>query len=205
MSGMTFRVSEVDEFRRWQQDESYELAALLARLRGQREPSEQMKAGTALHKALEELHDYSRDYETLGALGYEFKFIADVELQPAPIREVRASAAYPLAGGSEITITGRVDAIDGLRVDDHKSTARYEPEHYLDGWQWRFYLDIFGADVFRWNVFEVAMTDDPLVWDVRAAHRLEQRRYPELRADCARVARELAEFAATRMPERWKD
>ncbi len=204
MTSTTFRASEVDEFMRWQHDDSYELDALLARLRGEREPSEQMRAGTALHKALEDLTDYSRDYETLSALGYTFNMIADVELQPAPIREVRASATYPLNkdGSATITITGRVDAIDGLRVDDHKSTARYEPEHYLDGWQWRFYLDIFGADLFRWNIFEIAMTDDPFVWDVRAAHRLEQRRYPELHADCARVAQELAEFAAKHMPER---
>ncbi len=199
---MTFRVSEVDEFRRWQADENYELSSLLARLRGEREPSEQMRAGTALHKALEDLTDYSRDYETLSALGYTFNMIADMQLQLAPIREVRASASYPLPGGGSITSTGRVDAIDGLRVDDHKSTARYEPEHYLDGWQWRFYLDIFGADLFRWNIFEIAMTDDPLVWDVRAAHRLEQRRYPELHADCRRVAQELAEFAAKHMSER---
>jgi hypothetical protein len=72
-------------------------------------------------------------------------------------------------------------------VEDHKTTGRFDPERYLSGYQWRLYLDIFGADLFRWNVFEIKATDDPLTWDVFAQHTLEQYRYPAMSADCARL------------------
>ena len=39
--------------------------------------------------------------------------------------------------------------IDGLRIEDHKTTSRFEPDWYLPGYQWRLYLDIFGASRFR--------------------------------------------------------
>jgi hypothetical protein len=64
------------------------------------------------------------------------------------------------------------------------------------------YLDIFGADVFRWNVFEINPTDDPMTWEVWEAHRLEQYRYPGMEKDCERVALDLGRFALQVMPER---
>lgn len=195
----TFRVSEVESFRQWQQDEDADLDTLLARLRGQTEASEAMIAGTAFHKALELAPLGPATF--LHALGYTFNFAADMELAIPLVREVRASKVY--AGPDyAITVSGQLDAIHGKRVEDHKTTGRFDPERYLNGYQWRFYLDIFGANVFRWNVFEISATELSTAWDVFAHHTLEQFRYPGMEQDCGRLVCELATFARDHMPER---
>jgi hypothetical protein len=199
MIGMTFRVSELESFRQWREDEDAELETLLARLRGETPASEAMLAGTAFHKALELAS--AEDHSELKALGYTFKVMGDFELAVPAIREVRASKTYT-AENFAVTITGQLDAIDGKRIEDHKTTGRADFERYLSGYQWRMYLDIFGADVFRWNVFEINVTDDPMTWEVWEAHRLEQYRYPGMERDCERLALDLGRFAIRHMPER---
>jgi hypothetical protein len=191
MIEMTFRVSELESYRQWRDDEDADLDLLLARLRGQTEASEAMLAGTAFHKALE--------VATVGSAA-----TLDFEIALPTIREVRAGKTY--AGENfAITISGQLDAIDGKRVEDHKTTGRFDPERYMTGYQWRLYLEIFGADVFRWNIFEIAATDDPLAWDVHSFHRLEQYRYPGMGMDCERLALSLGEFAIAQMPERLRN
>ena len=199
MIGMTFRVSEVESFRQWRDDEAADLELLLARMRGQTEASEAMLAGTAFHKALEVAQP--GEAATLQALGYTFNIAGDFELALPVIREVRASKAYTV-DDSTVLVSGQLDAIEGKRVEDHKTTGRFDPERYLGGYQWRLYLEIFGANHFRWNVFEIAATDEPLTWDVFAAHRLEQYRYPGMGADCERLVADLARFAREHLPER---
>jgi len=197
---MTFRVSEVDSFRQWRDDEAADLELLLRRMRGQSEASEAMLAGTAFHKALE-LAPPGVEVTTLSALGYTFHMDGDFSVELPNVREVRASKTY-VVDGEPVTISGQVDTIEGRRVDDHKTTGRFDPERYLGGYQWRLYLEIFGADRFRWNVFEIAVADDPLVWMVNAAHRLEQYRYPGMGADCEALVADLARFARIHLPER---
>jgi hypothetical protein len=196
-----FRVSEVESFRQWRNDEEAELVDLLARLRGLSEPSSEMLAGTAFHKALEDAQD--GEVDVLQADGYTFEFLTDAELAIPSIRELRASKTY-MVDGEPITITGQVDTLEGRRVEDHKTTGRFDPERYLDGYQWRLYLDIFGADHFRWNVFEIAPTSDPAHWDVRNHHTLEQFRYPAMPADCEKLVTEFAHFVREYLPERCK-
>jgi hypothetical protein len=199
---MFFRVSEAESFRQWQQDEDAEMETLLARLRGQTEASEAMLAGTAFHKALEIAP--LGDHPQLQALGYTFNVQGDFHIAIPPIREVRASKTFETPAGP-ITISGQLDTIFGKRIEDHKTTGRFDPERYLNGYQWRLYLEIFGADQFRWNVFEINATDDPMVWDVFAQHTLEQYRYPTMPGDCARLACDLALFAREHMPERIRE
>jgi hypothetical protein len=196
----TFRVSEVESFRQWRDDEDADLELLLTRLRGQSEPSEVMRAGTAFHAALETAQEGST--EVLTAMGYLFPIRMNAELALPAIRELRASKTYELPDCT-ITVSGQLDALDGKRIEDHKTTGRFDPERYLSGFQWRLYLEIFGADHFRWNVFEIAATDDPLMWDVKDFHVLEQYRYPAMGADCKSLVADLAEFAKAHLPERF--
>lgn len=199
MSANVFRVSEVESFRQWKVDDEAELDVLLARLSGNSLPTEAMMAGTAFHKALEDAQD--GDVDILQADGYTFDFLIDAELAIPSIRELRASKTY-IVDGQPITITGQVDCIDGRRVDDHKTTAQFTPERYLDGYQWRLYLDIFEADQFRWNVFVIKATKDPSEWEVRDHHTLEQFRYPSMTADCEKLVIEFARFVRDNLPAR---
>lgn len=196
------RVSHIEAFRQWRDDDEAELSELVQRVTGEFPATEAMQAGTAFHKALELASDGITD--TLEADGYQFFVDCDVTLEIAAIREIRASKTY-MVDGLPFTVSGQLDAIDGKRIDDHKTTGRFDPERYLDGYQWRLYLDIFDADVFRWNVFEIKNDADVLpagrVWAVTSAHRLEQHRYPGLSDDCQRI---VGQFARLVRSEAWR-
>jgi hypothetical protein len=185
-----YRVSNVEAYRQYEQDEDADAADLLARIRGDVPPSTAMLAGTAFHKALEHAQD---DAETLEADGFTFRFVVPCEVALAPVREMRMSKTY-IVDGEPAIITGQVDAIEGKRIDDHKTTGRFDADRYLSGYQWRLYLDIFGADHFRWNVFEIALNEDADCYDVHASHRLEQYRYPDLSADCQALVERFVRF-----------
>lgn len=194
---MKYRVSNVEAFRQWEQDDEADTDALIASICGLSEPSAKMQAGTAFHRALE-LSTTGIEADSIGAKGYTFTFAGDFEVRLSPIRELRASKTY-MVDGVPITISGQVDQIEGMRIDDHKTTGRFDPDRYLAGYQWRLYLDIFGADVFRWNVFEISETDDPMHYEVTGAHRLEQCRYPTLAADCDALVARFARFVRERI------
>lgn len=184
---MIYRVSNVEAYRQWLQDDESDLSDLAARITGTMEPTEAMLAGTAFHLALENAGE--GETLTLESPGYRFTFLCDAAIELPSIREIRSSKTY-IVDGEPIVISGQLDAIDGKRIDDHKTTSRFDPERYLDGYQWRLYLDIFDADVFRWNVFEIkqeVVLPDIQEWSVIAAHRIEQYRHPMLERDCQRL------------------
>ena len=190
---MLTRVSNIETYRRWRADEDATVEDLIARLTSF-EPTEAMLAGTAFHKALELAVPGS--YDTLEALGYTFHIETDAEIALPSVRELRCYSAY-----GSLIVTGQVDALYGKRVDDHKTTAYFTGDKYWEGCQWKFYLDIFGADVFRWNVFEIKPTKEEKTYTVGAPHILEQTRYPGLHDDCMKLATDFYEFAAKHMPQ----
>lgn len=192
---MSWRVSMLEAFRQWEQDEDAELDDLLAKLRGDWPESAAMAAGTAFHKALEEAPS-GLTADELVALGHRFTFAGDFTLPVTRIRELRGFKQYQVDGQS-IIVTGQVDAIEGLRIEDHKTTGRFDPDRYLEGYQWRLYLDIFNCRRFRWNVFEIAelaSEDEVLAFEVRAQHTLEQFWYAELPLHCMGLVTRFARF-----------
>lgn len=183
---MLARVSNLEAFRRWREDED-QTAEALVRYITVDEPNEAMQAGTAFHKALELAAE--GDHETLSANGYTFHLPDRGVVEMPSIRELRAYCRY-----GDLTVTGQVDGLHGRLVVDHKTTARCDPERYLVGCQWRFYLDVFGADVFRWHIFEIKEVA-PKEYDVAPPQVLTAYRYPEMRAYCEQLAAAYLEFA----------
>lgn len=189
---MLARVSHLESFRQWQQDEDASTEDLIRRLTTGID-SDAMRAGRAFHKALETA-PYGQ-HDTLHADGYVFQFPQDSTLILPTVRELRATKAY-----GPLTVTGCVDAMAGRTIDDHKTTGRFDPERYLTGFQWRLYLDMFEADTFRWNVFEIDEVR-PLVYSVAAPQHLTQYRYPGMADDCARLAADFFKFAREHLPD----
>jgi hypothetical protein len=196
-----YRVSNVEQFRQWENDDEYEVETLLSRLYGLEEPSEAMQAGTAFHKCLE-LSQSGLNADRMEHDGYVFTFEGDFTLALPEIRELRAHKVF-VVDGEPIAITGQVDGIEGKRIDDHKTTGSFSPDRYLEGYQWRLYLSIFGADMFRWNVFEIAnLADDPpKQYRVRNHHTLEQFRYPGMEGDCQALVERFARFVRGHMKQ----
>lgn len=194
---MLARVSNIEAWRRWKHwqplfdgDEEPTVEDLVRQLTTD-EPSERMLAGTAFHKALELAGP--GEYDHLSANGYTFTLAGGTVALPA-IRETRAHGAY-----GPLTVTGQADCIHGRAIFDHKTTARFDAEGYLAGCQWKFYLDLFGADTFTWNVFEITETAEK-TYRVGEPHALTAYRYPELHADCEKLAAEFYEFAREHLP-----
>ncbi len=201
MQTLRVSASDVDAWRYFLANEDAELADLLAQLRRETGQTEAMRAGTALHKALE-LSEPGNHGE-LKADGYTFAFKADGEIDLPEIREVKATRDYEI-DGCLVTLVGKVDAIHGKRIDDHKFTGRYDCERFMNSYQWRVYLDVFDADALRWNIFEGRpLPDDPTWYNINAVHRLTMHRYPGLGDDVRRELARFVDFARAHLPEKF--
>lgn len=183
---MLARVSNIEAFRRWRENED-QTAEDLVRYITVSEPTEAMLAGTAFHKALELASE--GEHATLHGNGYTFHLPDSSTVELPAVRELRAYRQY---GG--LNVAGQVDGLHGRIVVDHKTTARCDPERYLAACQWKYYLDIFEADVFRWHIFEIKEVAHQ-EYDVAPPQILTAYRYPEMHAYCERLAAEYLDFA----------
>jgi hypothetical protein len=121
--------------------------------------------------------------------GYTFKFALDAELTVPEIKEIKATKNY-----DGVEVVGKVDAMAGGIVDDHKTASRFVPDSYTNSVQWKIYLDIFEGQMFRYNVFTRRQTDVGLI-TVTALDVFPLYRYPALGDDVRRIVNEYAEFA----------
>lgn len=202
---MNSTISKIDLWRMWRENDDLDFGWLITQFRKEEKPTEEMRAGLALHHALETARE--QETEFLMADGYRFEFLKDFSLELLPSREVEVTKDY-----GELTLHGRVDSIDGLIVTDYKTTRQFNPERLLEGYLWRYYLDMTGADIFRWKVFVLqpaGENDSPYpdeeledfqqqkashLYIVTEIHDLEQRRYPSLAEDCAQLAADYLAF-----------
>lgn len=192
-------VTDLDSFRYWQQaeDEYMDTAALLRRLRREEPPSREMAAGKALHSLLE--HGTEAVLETSVADGIKFYFTLDAALTLPPIRELKGERVYQTPVGP-VTLVGKVDGLSGLSVLDYKLTSKFDAERYMESYQWRCYLSIFGARRFDYLVF--VGYEELGEWEVRELHPLTFYRYAGMDEDVAGAVSQFAEFVAENMPER---
>lgn len=166
-----------------------------------RDENDRMRAGTALHSWLEKSTD--GDFEEGRTNGFIFVFdcdhLADCQLVIPPTREQRQHLDY-----GDLRVTGKVDSLDHQKITDYKLILDHqvEGEQYMDSYQWRYYLDIFGAHSFDYVIFEghEESGDGDRMIRIRDIHRITQYRYPDLHRDCANLASEFLE-AINRSPE----
>lgn len=172
---------------------------LVSRLRREEPPNQAMAMGTAWHSILEnppedELLAVERD-------GFTFLVECDAEITLPQIREIRAEKSY-VVDGLTVTLTGGCDGITGNLVTDHKLTARPDPEKYLDSYQWRAYLDIFGADVFEYILYQASEKDGRVI--IRDVSPFRFYRYPNMASDLVAGIRDFVAFARDHLPERFE-
>jgi len=190
-------VSHLDIFRSWLQNESQDLNWLLAELKS-KTPSEPMLRGRAFAKVMERIGE-GAEVDMLCQDGFTFCFTGDFVIENFPRREEKGEKDY---GG--IIVSARCDRLLGTVIHDDKTTSQFDAESYLEKYQARFYMDIFRAHKFVWNVWEVKEMDDPRsdkCYCVHTLHRLEQYRYPEMESDCRDLALRYKEFAEKWLPQ----
>ena len=190
-------VTNLELFRTWRDDDDLSLDWLLRRIRGLEPPTENMLAGRAFHEALE--NAAAPEIETLRAGPYRFDFNCAAEIHMANLREIPVSREY-----GNLLVRGRVDCWIGQEITDFKTTEQFDADRLLEGFQWRYYLDMTGCNAFCWNVF-VIKESEAQCYEVRQCHTLRQKRYPGLHEDCERLALDyhavLGETLRTLIPE----
>ena len=180
-------VSNLDLFHMWRNNEALDTGWLLNRLSGLEPPTDQMKAGSAFHKILE-APDFIEQTE-LQMDGYWFSILCEIELVLPSIRELPIEQMY-----GDLLVRGRVDGLDGLKITDYKTTAQFDADRLMEGYQWRFYLDMLNCETFTWKVFVLSQYGQQGHYDVTQTHEHNQKRYPGLHEDCARLAADYADF-----------
>lgn len=198
MDKLRISASDVDSYRWFRDDDEAELADFLADIRRQSEPTLPMLAGRAFHTALE--NATQGEFIRLGSDGFTFDFEIDGQIELPDVREHKVTREF-IIGDCTVTLVGKVDAIHGLRIDDHKLTTRFDAERFFNSYQWRIYLLLFAADEFRWNIFE-ARDPKEKHYTIHALHPLRMHRYPNMREDVIRELERYVEFARTHLPER---
>lgn len=186
---MEARVSNLELYRIWSGMENTGVDWIVNRL-ADNAPTEKMEKGTAFHKALE-LAAAGTDCYTLTAMGYTFHVLCDVEISLPSLRETRLVKDY-----EGLTISGTLDGLTGNTVTDYKTTEQFDGERYMESLQWRFYLDLSGADRFDYKVFQMKEKKEK-EYEVTGYHTLSQFRYADLHSDCLKAARDYKRFADT--------
>lgn len=198
------RVSRIDSFYRWTRGD-VRMAGMTQdefiadQLRDDDESTEEQARGRAFHAAMESLRDGVHDI--IEADGFRF-YMPDCEIALPLHREMRVVGRY-----GPLYVTGACDLYDALVIEDYKTSEHgFSAEYYLDGLQWRFYLDLFDAIRFRWQVYRMRPRRGvdgkvvPRAFDVEPPERLEAVRYPAMHADLVEWSTRYYEFVQAHFP-----
>lgn len=203
--------TELEQYRYYLYNDWLDFPTLVDRLRGVRDETIEMRAGTAFHALLEDASE-GREIDHVERDGFYFRLNLDSSLSLPPMREIKTEREYTI-GGETVVLVSMADAILGRKVWDHKLTGDFDAENYIDSMQWRTYLTLFDADEFVYNVFEGGEARKTkanallpgIVWDVDSLHQLTMRRYPGMEDDVLRMLTEFTKFVRQYVPERFDD
>ncbi len=157
-------------------------------IRGVFTPTWQMESGSAWGRALE------TNTAKVGAYTFNPEAIqAAREHIGSGLWEVKTTA--DLCGAR---IVAKVDHIWGNFIQDNKARfGQVDLSQYEQDLQWRFYLESFEVDEFRYNCFDLAEPKDGYI-KMHGIESVRFWRYPGLRADCERWVREFLTWAGDR-------
>lgn len=204
---MRVSVTELDALQYFQRQENGDVGELIARMRRQLPPARPMEIGIAFHEALEAVEPGST-ITSLHSGGFSFHFPEDAQASVSEIRELKLERLYRLPGGREVRLVGKVDGLFGGHVIDHKFTlSGFDPERFMSTQQWRCYLDMFGGDVFTWQVYCAPRQERGQQWErddftISEVNPLTAYRYPGLHDDVVSALVRFSDFAERFLPER---
>jgi hypothetical protein len=193
---------DLEALRYYRENEDKSLADLLIDLRHEAPVNKYMQAGGAFAKAMETV-GYG-DVTTLEVDGWTFHFDLTATINMPVCREVKAELPYNTPSG-EVTLVGVCDGLNGTEIRDAKLTENPDPEKYLESWQWKTYLVMFGGDSFTYDLFKCRPYDD-IDKEVHIIDYipLTLYRYPGIERDVQLAVEDAAHIIKTYCPERVK-
>lgn len=213
----TIRVTMIEAFRRYLangDNDYYEITeqSVIDSVTGKFEGNTLTRIGTAFHHIAELGEDYGAPIEDgwqFNIEGHEVR-MSDAQRQvaldysrehPFAFHEIRWRKDY-----GQAIVTGCADMIDGLEIRDIKTKySAPSDKDYIDSCQWRYYLDIFGANVFHFDLFVFQGYDkEKHGYDVRPLELTRHTppitcyRYPQMESDNIRLLNEFMDWAEAR-------
>lgn len=197
------RRSFLEEFRVLVATDYDDEGALVRAIQGNPDPPNwMMEAGTAWHACLEHPERTYRFEADLHQYGV-YTFAAEAvtvgrQLLGPGVWELPGSRVFETdAGPVEVTCTA--DHVRGLVIQDQKTkfTLPY-PEDYEDALQWRFYLAVHGAKVFRYNLWHHKEPTPEGFCELKDVVSFNFWAYPGLDDECREWAGRFAAWAESR-------
>lgn len=185
-------VTLLDSFRLYREADWFTTEMMLERILGEYQPSREMDIGTAFHACIE---NHTSEWRVNAEL-YRFHPDDMVEferhLPQGMLPEIKLATVYDSI--EPVQVSGIVDGIHGNWICDHKTSFKpFQVEKYQDSYQWRFYLDMFGCDVFQYNFAQLKEQDG--VIGIVTSHFLPLSRYPEMQKDLECLIADFLSFA----------
>lgn len=159
----TIRVTQLEKFRRYRDSvSSFDTEqSVIDTLSGEFKGNEYTWIGSAFHKIIE-IGESAWNDGIVNVEGKDIRFnesqknaaIAYRNSMPEAFHEIRLNKVFKTSFGN-VTISGCADIIHGNIIHDIK-TKYSSPvqQEYIDSCQWKFYLEIFEADRFVFDLFQ---------------------------------------------------
>lgn len=212
------RVTAIEAFRRYLangENDYYEITeqSVIDSVTGEFKGNEQTRIGTAFHSVVEQgiaaADIFYDDYYGFIIDGHEVLFspkqyataLEYAAEHPNAYHEFRGCKDYGRA-----IVTGCADMIDGVEIRDIKTKYSTPSDaDYINSCQWRYYLDIFGADVFHFDLFVFnGYKKEKHGYDVRGLELTRHTppitcyRYPEMENDNLALLNQFMDWAEAR-------
>lgn len=211
------RTTAIEAFRRYLangDNDYYEITeqSVIDSVTGDFKGNEYTKIGTAFHGVVQ----YGEQFGFPIDGGYEFCIdgnevrLSDEQRKTALHYRIEHLGAYHEFRGykdyGRAIVTGCADMIDGVEIRDIKTKYSTPSDaDYINSCQWRYYLDIFGADVFHFDLFVFnGYKKEKHGYDVRGLELTRHTppitcyRYPEMENDNLALLNQFMDWAETR-------
>ena len=156
-----------------------------------------MALGTAFHAVLEAAGGLQASTSGILCDGFHFP---DATMRPMldlidrrGTFEVKATKAF-----GPHTVVAKADQIVGTHVYEHKTTTNpFDPDKYLQAYQWRFEAAIFQPVAIT---YRVAILEEPKerIVGLKSVEQVTVYPYPELERDCAQLVDRFVAYVRAR-------
>lgn len=213
------RTTAIEAFRRYLHNgdyDRYEITeqSVIDSVTGKFEGNTYTRIGTAFHKIIQD-GDFDLDYNPeyhgydINIDGNIVKFTMAQARVALDYRDEHPSAYHEFRGYKDYgraIVTGCADMIDGVEIRDIKTKySTPSDSEYINSCQWRYYLDIFGADTFHFDLFVFHdYNKDKHGYDVRPLELTRHTppitcyRYPEMENDNLVLLNQFMDWAEAR-------
>jgi hypothetical protein len=193
---MRVSTTMIESFRLWQSGDWMPESDLINSILGRFTPTPAVKLGKAFHSVIEDPDQYLCP-GGFACDGYAF----DTAVMQPVLDLVDRRGFFELKSTLEIggiTLVAKADHICGASIAEFKTTCNtYDPDKYLDSFQWRAEVLIFQPRVVTYHT--ACLSDSPNgVIGLRSVESMNVFPYPHLERDCLDLIREFCAYVKAR-------